>query len=140
MAKKVKTIIKLQAPGGQAVPGQKLGPVLGSAGVNIGQFCQDFNAKTKDMMGMVVPCVLTVYDDRTYSMAFKKPPVTALIKKELNLKLGSGQPNKNKVGKITTAQVKKIAEIKLPDLNTNNLESAMKIVAGSAKSMGLEIV
>ncbi len=140
MAKKVKTIIKLQAPGGQAVPGQKLGPVLGSAGVNIGQFCQDFNAKTKDMMGMVVPCVLTVYDDRTYSMAFKKPPVTALIKKELNLKLGSGQPNKNKVGKITTAQVKKIAEIKLPDLNTNNLESAMKIVAGSAKSMGLEVV
>ncbi|QQR93539.1 50S ribosomal protein L11 [bacterium] len=140
MAKKIKTIIKLQAPGGQAVPGQKLGPVLGSAGVNIGQFVQDFNAKTKDMNGMNIPCILTVYEDRTYSMEFKKPPVTDLIKKEINLKKGSGQPNKSKVGKIKMEQVKKIAEIKMPDLNTTSIDSAMKIVIGSAKSMGLEVI
>lgn len=140
MAKQIKTIIKLQAKGGQAVAGQKLGPVLGAAGVPIGSFVSEFNAKTKDMMGMTIPCVLTVYNDRTYSMVFKKPPVTDLVKKVLNLKKGSGTPNRNKVGKITQAQIEVVAKTKLPDLNTKNLESAKKIVEGAAKSMGLNII
>jgi large subunit ribosomal protein L11 len=140
MAKKVKTTIKLTIAGGQAAPGQKLGPVLGAAGVPMGNFVKDFNDQTKEMMGLSVPVVLTVYEDRTYSMAFKKPTVTSLIKKELNIKKGSGKPNKSKVGKITQAQIQKIAEIKLPDLNTRNLDSAVKTVTATAQNMGLNIV
>ena len=140
MAKKVKTIIKLQAPGGAAVPGQKLGPVLGSAGVNIGQFCTDFNAKTKDMAGYNVPVILTVYEDRTFTMEFKKPPMTDLIKKNLNIKKGSGKPNLNKVGTLSPEKAEEIAKIKLPDLNINDLAKAIKIVQGSAKSMGITVI
>lgn len=139
MAKKVKTIIKLQAPGGQAAPGQKLGPVLGAAGVNMMQFCTDFNAKTKDTPGLPVPVVLTVYEDRTFSMAFKKPPVAALIKKSINLTKGSGTPNKVKVGSISKAKVEEIAKAKMIDMNTKKLASAIRVVEGAAKSMGLEI-
>lgn len=139
MAKKVKTIVRLQAPGGAAVPGQKLGPVLGSAGVNIGQFCTEFNAKTKDMAGYNVPVILTVYDDRTFSMEFKKPPVADLIKKSLNLKKGSGRPNRDKVGSLSLAKAEEIAKTKMSDLNTTNLDAAIKIVQGTAKSMGLKI-
>jgi len=139
MAKKVKTIIKLQAPGGAAVPGQKLGPVLGSAGVNIGQFCTDFNAKTKEMVGYNVPVILTVYDDRTFTMEFKKPPMTDLIKKNLNIKKGSGKPNLDKVGVLTAEKAEEIAKIKLPDLNTTDLAKAIKIVQGSARSMGITV-
>lgn len=139
MAKKIKAIIKLQAPGGAAVPGQKLGPVLGGAGVPIGPFCQDFNAKTKDMAGLNVPVILTVYDDRTYTMVFKKPPVSDLIKKELSMKAGSARPNRDKVGTLSYAKAEEIAKLKMPDLNTKSLASAIKIVQGTAKSMGLKI-
>ncbi len=139
MAKKVKAVIKLAAPGGAAAPGQKLGPVLGANGVNMMQFCTEFNAKTKDFAGMSVPVVLTVYDDRTFSMEFKKPPVYDLIKKELNLKMGSGKPNRDKVGKFSNVQAEKIATMKLPDLNTKKMDSAIKIVKGTARSMGLVV-
>ena len=139
MAKKVKAIIKLQAPAGQAVPGQKLGPVLGQHGVNIGLFCTEFNAKTKDQMGLIIPVILTVYEDRSFGMEFKKPPVTELIKQKLKLKKGSGKPNKEKIGKIKMADIESIAKIKMQDLNTDKLESAIASVSGSAKSMGLEI-
>jgi len=139
MAKKIKTVIKLAAPGGAAAPGQKLGPVLGAAGVPMMQFCTEFNAQTKDLAGMNVPVILTVYEDRTFSMVFKKPPVADLIKKELNIKSGSGKPNKEKIGKFPYAVAKKVAEIKMPDLNTKNLDAAIKIVQGTAKSMGLVV-
>ena len=139
MAKKVKAVIKLQAPGGQAVPGQKLGPVLGQHGVNIGLFCTEFNAKTKDQLGLVIPVILTVYEDRSFGMEFKKPPVTELIKQKLKLKKGSGQPNKEKIGTIKLSDIEAIAKIKMQDLNTDKLESAIESVKGSAKSMGLEI-
>jgi large subunit ribosomal protein L11 len=137
--KKVKTIIKLQAPGGAAVPGQKLGPVLGSAGVNIGLFCTDFNAKTKDMMGYNVPVVLTVYEDRTFSMEFKKPPVTDLIKKALNLKKGSAKPNRDKVATLSKSAAEEIAKTKISDLNTTDMAAAIRIIQGSAKSMGIKV-
>jgi large subunit ribosomal protein L11 len=137
--KKVKAIVKIAAPGGKAVPGQKLGPVLGQHGVNIGQFCTDFNAKTKEFMGLTVACKLFVYDDRSFEIVVGKPIVSDLIKQKINLKLGSGKPNKEKVGKITHAQIEEIAKYKMSDFNTDSLESAMKIVEGSAKSMGLDI-
>lgn len=139
MAKPIKTIIKLQVQGGKANPAPPVGPALGQHGLNIMDFCNKFNNETKDKMGQVIPVEITVYEDRTFDVAYKQPPVADMIKKELNLKSGSGEPNKKKVGKITKDQIKKIAEAKLPDLNVNSIESAMNIVAGTAKSMGIEV-
>lgn len=139
MAKKIKTLLKLQVRGGQANPAPPIGPTLGQHGVNIQEFCTQFNEKTKDQMGDVIPVILTVYEDRSFTFITKTPPTASLIKKELNMKSGSAEPNKNKVGKITKAQLQKIAEMKMVDLNARSIESAIKIVAGTAKSMGLEV-
>jgi large subunit ribosomal protein L11 len=138
--KPIKAIIKFELDAGRAVPGQKLGPALGQHGVNIGDFVNKYNEMTKDQMGSVIPCVLTVFEDRSFKITLKTSPVASLIKKAINLKKGSATANTDKVGKITKAQLKQIAEQKMPDLNTKNIESAINIVAGTAKSMGLEIV
>jgi large subunit ribosomal protein L11 len=140
LAKKVINQIKLQIPGGQANPAPPVGPALGQAGVNIMEFCKAFNAKTKDANGTITPVVITVYADRTFSFITKTPPVSVLIQKELGLQKGSGVPNKEKVGALTMAQVKKIAETKMPDLNAYDVDEAMKIVMGTARSMGVDIV
>lgn len=139
MAKEVKVKIKFEIEGGNAVPGQKLGPALGQHGINIGEFVSKFNEATQDRRGELVPVVLTVFEDRSMKMDFSQPPVSFLIKKSLGLKKGSAKANLEKVGKISKKQVEEIAQRKLPDFNTNNLKSAMKIVAGTAKSMGLEV-
>ncbi|MEK7218390.1 MAG: 50S ribosomal protein L11 [Patescibacteria group bacterium] len=139
MAKAVKKVIKVQAKGGQANPAPPLGPALGQAGVDIGGFCTKFNERTKGQMGKLLPVVVTVYEDRTFSFVVKQPPATALILEAAKLEHGSGEPNKNKVGKITKAQLRKIAETKLPDLNAGSIEAAEKIIAGSARSMGVVI-
>ena len=139
MAKKVTKILKLQIPGGAAVPGQQLGPVLGSAGIPIGDFVKRFNEETKDRRGETVPTVVEVYEDRTYSMTYKIEPAAALILKALGKEKGSGTPNTAKIGTLTKAQVKEIAEKKMPDLNTNNVETASKIIAGTARSMGVDV-
>lgn len=139
MAKKVKKVIKVQARGGQANPAPPLGPALGQAGVDINAFCTKFNAETKDRMGQVVPVVLTVYEDRSFSFVTKQPPVAAMIMERAKLQKGSGEPNKNKVGSLTKAQVKEIAQIKMPDLNTTSIDGAMNSVMGTARSMGVTI-
>jgi large subunit ribosomal protein L11 len=138
MAKLVKQI-KLQVPGGKANPAPPLGPVLGQAGVNIGEFVNQFNAQTQDQMGQKVSVLLNVYDDRTFDFIIKTPPVTSLILKAAGLKSGSGKTGTKKAGTITEAQCREIAEIKLPDLNAHDVEAAMKIVAGSCRSMGIEV-
>lgn len=139
MAKKVVKVLKLQIPGGQAVPGQQLGPVLGSAGIQIGEFVKRFNDETKDRMGETVPTVVEVYEDRTYGMTYKKEPVAGMILKALGKEKGSGKPNTSKVGTLSKAQVKEIAEKKMPDLNANDSAGAMKIVEGTARSMGVDV-
>jgi 50S ribosomal protein L11 len=139
MAKKVTKILKLQIPGGKAVPGQALGPVLGGAGINIGEFVKRFNDETKDRVGEVVPTVVEVYDDRTYGMTYKTEPASNLILKVLGKEKGSGKPNTAKIGSITKAQVKSIAEKKMSDLNATNIDAAMKIIEGSARSMGVDV-
>ncbi len=139
MAKKVIAIVKLQIPAGKATPAPPVGTALGPHGVNIMQFTKEFNAKTQDQAGLVIPVVLTVYQDRSFTFITKTPPAAVLIKKALKLDKASGEPNKNKVGTLTKAQVKEIAEIKMPDLNAANLESAMSMVAGTARSMGIEV-
>jgi len=139
LAKKVSALIKLQIPGGQANPAPPVGPALGQHGVNIMEFCKAFNAKTKDANGMITPVVITVYSDRSFTFITKTPPVSVLIIKELGLPKGSSVPNKDKVGTITKAQVKKIAEIKMPDLNAASVEAAMRTVAGTARSMGVNV-
>lgn len=139
MAKKVKTIIKLQAPAGQASPAKGIGPALGPHGVSAAEFCKLFNDKTKDQGGITLPVVITVYQDRSFSFIIKTPPAAVLIKKELNLDKGSSVPHKEKVGKLTKDQLKKIAEIKMPDVNAVDIEGAMNIVAGTARSMGVEV-
>lgn len=139
MAKAIKTIIKLQCPAGRANPAPPVGPALGQHGLNIMDFCTKFNAATKDKGNIVIPVEITVYEDRTFDLKYKQPPVADLIKKEINLKKGSGVPNKDKVGKLTRDQVKKIAEAKMPDLEVNSIESAMRIVEGTARSMGVEV-
>lgn len=140
MAKKVIAIVKLQIPAGKATPAPPVGTALGPHGVNIMQFTKEFNAKTQDQQGLIIPVVLTVYQDRTFTFITKTPPAPVLIKKAINLKSGSGEPNKTKVGKITKAQVEEIAKLKMPDLNAASLEAAMSMVAGTARSMGVEVV
>ena len=138
-AKKVKGVIKLQIPGGKANPAPPVGPALGQHGVNIMDFCKAFNEKTKSQMDMITPVIITVYQDRSFTFITKTPPVSVLIKKELNLESGSKMPQKDKVAKISKETIKKIAEIKLSDLNCISLESAMSQVTGTAKSMGVEV-
>lgn len=139
MAKKVKVILKLNLQAGAANPAPPTGPALGQHGVNIMEFVNQYNAKTQEMRGQTIPALVTIYEDRTFTFVLKTPPVSALIKQALGLKLGSGEPNKKKVGNLTSAQVREIAEKKLGDMNTNNLESAMAMVSGTAKSMGITI-
>jgi large subunit ribosomal protein L11 len=139
LAKKVITQIKLQIPGGQANPAPPVGPALGQHGVNIMEFCKAFNAKTKDANGMITPVIITVYQDRSFTFITKTPPVSVLILKELGLEKGSGVPNKDKVGTLTKEQVRKIAEIKMPDLSAASIDAAMRNVAGTARSMGVNV-
>ena len=140
MAKKVTGYIKLQIPAGKATPAPPVGPALGQHGVNIVQFTKEFNAKTADQDGMIIPVVITVYADRSFSFITKTPPAAVLIKKACGIETASGTPNKTKVAKITREQVKKIAEQKMPDLNAASIESAMSMIAGTARSMGIEVV
>ncbi len=137
--KKIKTIIKLQIPGGAANPAPPVGPALGQHGLNIAEFCQKFNAETKDKQGDVVPVEITVFEDRTYTFITKTPPAAELLKKAAGIKKGSGKPLKEKIGKVTKKQVEEIAKIKLPDLNTRDLASAMRSIEGTARQMGIEI-
>ena len=139
MAKKVVKVIKVQAMGGTATPAPPLGPALGQAGVDIGGFVAKFNERTKDKKGQLLPVQITVYEDRSFTFKVKCPPASILIKQELKLEKGSGEPNKNKVGSLTRAQVRKIAEVKMPDLNARDLDAAIKIVAGTARSMGVTV-
>ena len=139
MAKKITGMIKLQLPAGKATPAPPVGPALGQHGVNIMGFCKEFNAKTADQAGMIIPVVITVYQDRSFSFILKTPPAAVLIKKELGLESGSGVPNKTKVGVLTKDQVKKIAELKMPDLNAATIETAMSMIEGTARSMGVTI-
>lgn len=139
MAKKVEKILKLQVPGGKASPAPPLGPSLGQAGVNIGEFTNRFNEDTKDRMGDIVPVELTVYEDKSFTLKYKVSPASSLILKKLGIKSGSGSNLTKKVGKLTKAQLKEIAEEKMPDLNANDVEAAMKIIAGTARSMGVEV-
>ncbi|MCL4822472.1 MAG: 50S ribosomal protein L11 [Vicinamibacteria bacterium] len=138
--KKVVGQIKLQIEAGKATPAPPVGPALGQAGVNIMDFCKAFNARTQKDAGLVIPVVITVYADRSYTFVTKTPPVAILIKKEAQVAKGSGTPNKNKVGKITMKQAEAIAKLKLPDLNTEDLQSALRTVLGTARSMGVEVV
>jgi len=139
VARKVLTLIKLQVPAGAANPSPPIGPALGQRGLNIMEFCKAFNAQTQDKKGFIIPVVITVYADRSFSFITKTPPTPDLLKKALNLEKGSGEPNRKKVGKVTQKQIEDIAKMKMPDLNTTSLEAAMSMVAGTAKSMGLEI-
>ncbi|MEA2108560.1 MAG: 50S ribosomal protein L11 [Pseudomonadota bacterium] len=139
MAKKVKGMIKLQIPAGQANPSPPVGPALGQQGVNIMEFCKSFNAKTQQQQGMIIPVVITVYADRSFSFITKTPPASDLLKKAAKLEKGSGEPNKNKIGIVSAAQVQEIAQLKMPDLNAKTMEAAMKIIEGSARSMGIVV-
>ena len=137
MAKKVTGMIKLQLPAGKATPAPPVGPALGQHGVNIMGFCKEFNAKTANQAGLIIPVVITVYQDRSFSFILKTPPAAVLIKKELGLESGSGVPNRTKVGSLTKDQVRKIAELKMPDLNAATIETAMSMIEGTARSMGV---
>jgi large subunit ribosomal protein L11 len=139
MAKKVAGMIKLQIPAGAATPAPPVGPALGQAGVNIMDFCKNFNSRTQGQPGMIIPVVITVYADRSYTFITKTPPAAVLLRKAAGVEKGSGEPNKKKVGKLTRAQVEEIAKTKLPDLNAASLEAAVRIIEGTARSMGLEI-
>ena len=139
MAKKVMTNIKLQIPAGQANPAPPVGPALGQHGLNIMDFCKMFNDKTKDQMGMIIPVVITVFQDRSFTFITKTPPAAVLLRKAAGVEKGSGEPNRTKVGKVSLAKVREIAEIKAPDLNSNDVEAAMRMVMGTARSMGLEV-
>jgi len=139
MAKKVIGSIKLQVPAGNANPSPPVGPALGQHGVNIMEFCKAFNARTQDQKGLIIPVIITVYADRSFSFITKTPPAAVLLKKAAGLEKGSGEPNRQKVGKVTSVQVKEIAELKLKDLNAFSIESAIKMVEGTARSMGITI-
>lgn len=139
MAKTVIAKVKLQIPAGKATPAPPVGPALAPHGLNISEFCQKFNDITKEQSGFKIPVEILIYADRTYDFKVKQPPASELIKKEIGLEKGSGEPNKKMVGKITKDQLRKVAEKKMPDLNTNDIEQAMKIIAGTAKNMGVEV-
>jgi large subunit ribosomal protein L11 len=139
MAKKVVATIKLQIQAGNATPAPPVGPALGQHGVNIMEFCKSYNAKTQSQAGMIVPAIITIYADRTFSFITKTPPASVLLKKAAKIEKASGEPNRVKVGKVTKTQIKEIATLKMPDLNAASLEAAMKIVEGTARSMGIEV-
>jgi large subunit ribosomal protein L11 len=139
MAKKIAGYIKLQIPAGQANPAPPVGPALGQKGVNIMEFCKQFNAKTQDKAGLIIPVVITVFHDKSFTFITKTPPAAVLLARAAKLEKGSGEPNRTKVGKVTSAQVREIAETKMPDLNANDVEAAMKMVAGTARSMGITV-
>ncbi|MBW1732021.1 MAG: 50S ribosomal protein L11 [Deltaproteobacteria bacterium] len=140
MAKKVIGSIKLQVKGGQANPSPPIGPALGQYGVNIAEFCKAFNAKTQDQMGTIIPVVITVYADRSFSFVTKTPPASVLLKQAAKIAKGSSEPNREKVGEVTKKQIEEIAKLKFEDLNANDMESAMKIIEGTARSMGITVV
>lgn len=140
MAKKIVAYVKLQIPAGQANPAPPVGPALGQHGLNIMDFCKNFNARTQKMAGTIIPVVITVYSDRTYTFVTKTPPASFLLAKAAGVEKGSGEPNRVKVGKVTRAQVEEIARTKLPDLNTTSLEAAIRTIEGTARSMGIEVV
>jgi large subunit ribosomal protein L11 len=140
VAKKIKSIVKLQCEAGKANPAPPVGTALGPHGIAIQDFCQEFNARTQDQMGSVIPAVITIYEDRSFTFVTKQPPASDLIMKAIGLAKGSGVPNKTKVGKITKSQLKGVAEQKMPDLNANDIDAAMKIIAGTARNMGVEVV
>lgn len=139
MAKKVIAIIKLQIPAGEATPAPPVGPALGQHGINIMEFCKSYNAQTASQKGLIVPVEITVFEDRSFTFITKTPPASVLLKKAAGLEKGSGEPNKQKVGKVSKNQIREIAELKLKDLNTNDVEAAMKIIEGTARSMGIEV-
>ena len=139
MAKKITKMVKLQVPAGKATPAPPVGPALGQAGVNIMSFVKDFNDRTAKQAGLIIPVEISVYEDRSFTFICKTPPAAVLLKKAAGLEKASGEPNKNKVGKVTRAQVKEIAETKMPDLNANTVEAAMRLVEGTARSMGIEV-
>jgi len=138
--KKVQAFVKLQVTAGQATPAPPVGTALGPHGINIMEFCKQFNARTQPQAGTTIPAEVTIYADRSFTFITKTPPAAVLIRKEAGIEKGSGTPNRLKVGKVTKAQVRKIAELKMPDINANDLEAAMKIIAGTARSMGVEVV
>lgn len=140
MAKKVIAVVKLQIPAGQATPAPPVGPALGQHGVNIMAFCKEYNAKTAHMKGDIVPVEITIYQDRSFSFVLKTPPASILLKKAAGIEKGSSEPNRKKVGKVTRQQIREIAEIKMKDLNTTDIEAAMKMIEGTARSMGIEVV
>jgi large subunit ribosomal protein L11 len=140
MAKKIKTVIKLQIPAGKANPAPPIGPALGQHGLNIAEFCSKFNAATTKMAGDIIPAEITVFEDRTYTFVLKTPPAAELLKKAAGIEKGSGKPLQEKVGKVTRAQVREIAEKKMPDLNAHDIDAAMRIIEGTARQMGLEVV
>ena len=140
MAKKITAIVKLQCPAGQANPSPPVGPALGQHGVNIMEFCKAFNARTQDKQGLIIPAVITVYSDRSFTFELRTPPAAILLKRAAKIAKGSGEPNRTKVGSVTKSQIREIAELKAPDLNAHDIEMAMRIVAGTARSMGLDVV
>jgi large subunit ribosomal protein L11 len=140
MAKKMIATVKLQVKGGQANPSPPIGPALGQHGVNIAEFCKSFNAKTQDQMGVVIPVIITIYADRSFSFITKTPPASVLLKQAAKIAKGSNQPNREKVGEVTRKQVEEIAKMKMEDLNAFDLENAMRIIEGTARSMGIQIV
>ncbi len=140
MAKKVVGYVKLQIPGGQATPAPPVGPALGQRGINIMEFCKQFNARTQDKMGLILPVIVTVYSDKSFTFVVKTPPASVLLKKAAGIEKGSSEPKRVKVGKVTRQQIREIAQMKMPDLNTDDIEVAMRMVEGTAKSMGIEVV
>ena len=140
MAKKISKVVKLQVAAGKATPAPPVGPALGQAGVNIMAFVKDFNDRTAKQVGLIIPVEITVFEDRSFTFICKTPPAAVLLKKAAGLEKASGEPNRNKVGKVTKAQVKEIAETKMPDLNANTVEAAMRLIEGTARSMGIEVV
>ncbi len=140
MAKKIKTIVKLQIQAGAANPAPPVGPALGQHGVNIAEFCAKFNDKTKDKRGNIIPVEITIFEDRSYTFILKTPPASDLLKKAAKVEKGSGEPNKKKVGKVTRQQIREIAEIKMPDLTAKNIEAAMRTIEGTARQMGIDVV
>jgi large subunit ribosomal protein L11 len=140
MAKKITAIVKLQCPAGAANPSPPVGPALGQHGVNIMEFCKAFNARTQDKQGLIIPAVITVYSDRSFTFELRTPPASILIKRAAKIAKGSGEPNRTKVGSVTKSQIREIAELKAPDLNSHDIDNAMRIVAGTARSMGIDVV